>query len=178
MLQGSARMVLQTGTHPAVLKDQVTTPGGCTIAGLSKMEEGRVRYALASGVEEAARAASKLGTRLRITQSDGTGQAGVQCPFHLPTPRGVSVCCERRSTYDTFHSQSLRLVRRCGEHHGGAPQASEEEANQFRNGVPRAATVTMSVPGSASSGQALDRRIPEPGPARRPPPSGTRPPAQ
>ena len=61
MLQGSARMVLQTGTHPAVLKDQVTTPGGCTIAGLSKMEEGRVRHALASGVEEATRAASKLG---------------------------------------------------------------------------------------------------------------------
>lgn len=61
MLQGSARMVLQTGAHPAVLKDQVTTPGGCTIAGLSKMEEGRVRHALASGVEEATRAASKLG---------------------------------------------------------------------------------------------------------------------
>jgi pyrroline-5-carboxylate reductase len=61
MLQGSARMVLQTGTHPAVLKDQVTTPGGCTIAGLSKMEEGGVRFALASGVEEATRAASKLG---------------------------------------------------------------------------------------------------------------------
>jgi pyrroline-5-carboxylate reductase len=61
MLQGSARMVLQTGAHPAALKDQVTTPGGCTIAGLSKMEEGGVRYALASGVEEAARVASKLG---------------------------------------------------------------------------------------------------------------------
>jgi pyrroline-5-carboxylate reductase len=61
VMQGAARMVLQTGTHPAVLKDQVTTPGGCTIAGLSKMEEGRVRYALASGVEEATRAASKLG---------------------------------------------------------------------------------------------------------------------
>jgi pyrroline-5-carboxylate reductase len=61
MLQGSSRMVLQTGSHPAVLKDQVTTPGGCTIAGLSKMEEGGVRYALASGVEEATRAASKLG---------------------------------------------------------------------------------------------------------------------
>jgi len=61
MLQGSARMVLQTGAHPAVLKDQVTTPGGCTIAGLSRMEEAGVRHALASGVEEATRAASKLG---------------------------------------------------------------------------------------------------------------------
>lgn len=61
MLQGSARMVAQTGTHPAVLKDQVTTPGGCTAAGLSVMEEGRIRSVLAKTVEEAARVASKLG---------------------------------------------------------------------------------------------------------------------
>jgi len=61
VMQGAARMVLQSGTHPAVLKDQVTTPGGCTVAGLSKMEECRVRFGLASGVEEATRAASKLG---------------------------------------------------------------------------------------------------------------------
>jgi hypothetical protein len=37
----------------------------------------------------------------------------------------------------------------------GCSPASEDEANQFRNGVPRATTVTMSVPGSAGSGQAL-----------------------
>jgi len=49
MLQGSARMVLQTGSHPAVLKDQVTPRGGCTIAGLSKMKKAGVRHALASG---------------------------------------------------------------------------------------------------------------------------------
>ncbi len=61
MLQGSARMVVQTGTHPAVLKDQVTTPGGCTIAGLSVMEEGRIRSVLARTVEETARVAGKLG---------------------------------------------------------------------------------------------------------------------
>ena len=61
MVQGSARMVIQTGTHPAVLKDQVTTPGGCTIAGLGVMEEGKLRSVLARTIEETARVAGKLG---------------------------------------------------------------------------------------------------------------------
>jgi pyrroline-5-carboxylate reductase len=63
MLQGAARMVLHTGSHPGALKDQVTTPGGCTIAGLARLEEGRLRYTLASAVEEATRAAGKLGQK-------------------------------------------------------------------------------------------------------------------
>ena len=61
MFQGAARMVLQTGMHPAALKDQVTTPAGCTIAGLLIMEDGRIRSVLARAVEEAAHVASKLG---------------------------------------------------------------------------------------------------------------------
>jgi pyrroline-5-carboxylate reductase len=61
MVQGAARMVLQTGTHPAVLKDQVTTPGGCTIAGLGVMEDGKIRSVLARTIEETARIAGKLG---------------------------------------------------------------------------------------------------------------------
>lgn len=61
MMQGAARMVLQTGMHPAALKDQVTTPAGSTIAGLLIMEDGRIRSVIARAVEEAARVASKLG---------------------------------------------------------------------------------------------------------------------
>jgi pyrroline-5-carboxylate reductase len=61
MFQGSARMVLDTGLHPAALKDQVTTPAGCTIAGLLAMEDGRIRSVIARAVEEAANVASKLG---------------------------------------------------------------------------------------------------------------------
>ena len=61
MVQGAARMVVQTGTHPAVLKDQVTTPGGCTIAGLGVMEDGKIRSILARTIEETARVAGKLG---------------------------------------------------------------------------------------------------------------------
>ncbi len=54
-------MVLQTGLHPAALKDQVTTPAGCTIAGLLTLEDGRIRSVLARAVEEATRVASRLG---------------------------------------------------------------------------------------------------------------------
>lgn len=61
MFQGAARMVLETGLHPAALKDQVTTPAGCTIAGLLTMEDGRIRSVIARAVEEAARVASGLG---------------------------------------------------------------------------------------------------------------------
>ena len=61
VFQGAARMVLQTGLHPAALKDQVTTPAGCTIAGILMMEDGRIRSVLARTVQEAARVAGGLG---------------------------------------------------------------------------------------------------------------------
>lgn len=59
--QGAARMVLQTGKHPAALKDEVTTPAGCTIAGLLTMEDGKIRSVLARTIEEATRTAAGLG---------------------------------------------------------------------------------------------------------------------
>jgi pyrroline-5-carboxylate reductase len=49
-LQGSARMVLERGTHPAALKDEVTTPAGCTIDGLMALEEGKLRVTLIKAV--------------------------------------------------------------------------------------------------------------------------------
>lgn len=62
-MQGAARMVLETGRHPAALKDEVTTPAGCTIAGLLTMEDGRIRSILARTIEEAAKVASGLGQK-------------------------------------------------------------------------------------------------------------------
>lgn len=60
-MQGAARLVLQTGAHPAALKDDVTTPAGCTIAGILTMEDGRIRSTLARTIQEATRVASGLG---------------------------------------------------------------------------------------------------------------------
>ncbi|KAF8911081.1 pyrroline-5-carboxylate reductase [Gymnopilus junonius] len=60
-LQGAARMVLQSGTHPAQIKDSVTTPGGCTIAGLLALEDGKVRSTIARSIQIATERASELG---------------------------------------------------------------------------------------------------------------------
>lgn len=60
-VMGAARMVLETGRHPAELKDEVTTPAGCTISALLALEDGRLRSVLARGVQEAGRRAAGLG---------------------------------------------------------------------------------------------------------------------
>jgi len=43
------------------LRDDVTTPAGCTIGALLTMEDGKIRSVLARAVEEATRIASRLG---------------------------------------------------------------------------------------------------------------------
>ncbi|KAA3605113.1 MAG: pyrroline-5-carboxylate reductase [Planctomycetota bacterium] len=59
-VMGAAQMVLETGKHPAALKDAVTTPAGCTISALLRLEDGRLRSVLARGVQEAATSAAGL----------------------------------------------------------------------------------------------------------------------
>jgi pyrroline-5-carboxylate reductase len=58
---GAAAMVLETGLHPAVLKDMVTSPGGTTIAGLAALEDGAIRSSFIAAVSAAVARAKELG---------------------------------------------------------------------------------------------------------------------
>lgn len=59
-LLGASKMVLERGDHPAALKDEVTTPAGCTIDGLMALEEGKLRVTLIKAVLAAARRSKTL----------------------------------------------------------------------------------------------------------------------
>jgi pyrroline-5-carboxylate reductase len=57
---GAAKMVLETGYHPALHKDAVTTPAGCTIDGILELEEGGLRVTLIKAVMRATQRAKEL----------------------------------------------------------------------------------------------------------------------
>jgi pyrroline-5-carboxylate reductase len=57
---GASKVVLETGDHPALLKDAVTTPAGCTIDAIMELEEGKLRVTLIKAVVKAAQRAKEL----------------------------------------------------------------------------------------------------------------------
>ena len=58
---GSAAMVLETGKHPDQLKDDVCSPGGSTIVGVSALEENNFRYAAAQSIVKSTEKNCSLG---------------------------------------------------------------------------------------------------------------------
>lgn len=60
-LYGAAKLVIETGEHPSILKDRVTSPGGTSIAGLHALEAGGLRVALMNAVEASATRSRVLG---------------------------------------------------------------------------------------------------------------------
>ncbi|XP_054734283.1 uncharacterized protein LOC129241795 [Anastrepha obliqua] len=63
MLLGSAKMVMLSGKHPAVLRDEVCSPGGATIVGVHELEKGNLRATLINAVEKSSQRAAELGKK-------------------------------------------------------------------------------------------------------------------
>jgi pyrroline-5-carboxylate reductase len=58
---GAARMALESGQHLGQLRDEVTSPGGTTIAGLYALEKGGIRGIIMEAVLQATRRSEALG---------------------------------------------------------------------------------------------------------------------
>lgn len=59
---GSATMLRDTGEHPVILREAVTSPGGTTIAAIRELENHAVRAALLAAIEAAAKRSTELGS--------------------------------------------------------------------------------------------------------------------
>ena len=58
---GAAKMILETGQQPSVLREQVTSPGGTTIEGLKELEKGKLHGVLMDAVHAATEKSKRLG---------------------------------------------------------------------------------------------------------------------
>ncbi|XP_063542939.1 pyrroline-5-carboxylate reductase 3 [Cydia strobilella] len=63
MVAGSGKMVLQSGKHPGLLKDEVCSPGGSTICGVTALEEGKIRATLINAVQASTLRNKELGKK-------------------------------------------------------------------------------------------------------------------
>jgi len=91
-MKGAASVVLETGDHPALLKDAVTTPAGCTIDGILELEEGKLRVTLIKAVVKATQRAANCCSRNRRVANRSTKAHRKTCVARAPGTHFVRSC--------------------------------------------------------------------------------------
>ena len=88
-LEGSTLFAKQSGDHPAVLRNMVTSPGGTSAAALHELESGRLRTVLSEAVWAAYRRTVELGDQLEASVDDPTEAAatGAASPDRASSPK-------------------------------------------------------------------------------------------
>ena len=72
-VMGAAKMVLESGEHPAALKDKVCSPGGTTIRAVAAMEAAGVRAGMIAAVRASAERSAELGRATDEAEAKATG---------------------------------------------------------------------------------------------------------
>src|SRR5258708_20607168 len=96
---GAARVVLETGDHPALLKDSVTTPAGCTIDAIMELEEGKLRATLIKAVVKATQRAGELLFEKHSFRCTVPSRSHAAAPSDIPQSVEVSWIALLRQTY-------------------------------------------------------------------------------
>lgn len=73
---GSAKLLRETGEHPTVLRERVTSPGGTTAAAIRELEQHRVRAAFMSAMEAARDRSRDLAEAARAAAAQDHDQSG------------------------------------------------------------------------------------------------------
>jgi pyrroline-5-carboxylate reductase len=119
-VHGAARLARETGEHPALLRERVTSPGGTTAAGLAALEAGGFRTAIHEAVRSATHRSRELGSPERRSGSPGAARgASVSCragateldSTRLPCPREPASGARRARRVAANHLNALPLKR-------------------------------------------------------------------
>jgi len=97
-LEGSTLFAKQSGDHPAVLRNMVTSPGGTSAAALHELESGRLRTVLSEAVWAAFRRTVELGEQLESTLAASESGAGAAPPSTAADSNGRTKVMPRART--------------------------------------------------------------------------------
>lgn len=109
---GAAHLIQATAKHPAILRDQVCTPGGTTMAGLYAMEEGGFRLALMNAVIAATSRSKELGEALQKSSLPPAFPPPAKTAVYPPSPDRSTMVQRTNRKIKGIKQQKFKATRK------------------------------------------------------------------